>query len=48
MNIKTVISKDKIERLTEFIDSKKSEKIYILKYGEIEDYFPELSKNRNI
>ena len=46
--IKTRISKEKRERLTEFIDSKKSEKIYILKYGEIEDYFLELSKNRNI
>lgn len=46
--IKARISKKKREQLNEFIDSKKSEEIYILRYGEIEDYFPELSKNRNI
>jgi len=46
--IKARISKEKKKRLNEFIDSKKSEKIYILKHGEIEDYFPDLSKNRNI
>lgn len=34
--------------LNEFIDSKKSENIFILKFGEIEDYFPKLSKNRSL
>lgn len=46
--IKAGILKKEREQLNEFIDSKKSEEIYILRYGEIEDYFPELSKNRNI
>jgi len=34
--------------LNEFIKSKKLEGIYILKHGEIEDYFPQLSKNRGV
>jgi len=46
--IKDEISKEQETELHKFIESKKSENIYILKYGEIEDYFPELSRNRNI
>lgn len=46
--IKDNISADEKTELYEFIEAKKSERIYILKYGEIEDYIPEISKNRNV
>lgn len=46
--IKDSISAEEKTELYEFIKSKKSKRIYILKYGEIEDYIPEISKSRNV
>jgi len=45
--LKDNMSDEENRLLDEFIESKKTEGIYILKYGEIEDYFPQLSKNRS-
>lgn len=46
--LKDDLSEADKQLLYEFIDSKKSKSIFILKYGEIEDYFPEISKNRSL
>ena len=43
--LKNDISDEERHLLDDFMKSKKAEGIYILKYGEIEDYFPQLSKN---
>jgi len=45
--LKDDMSGEEKRLLDEFIESKKAEGIYILKYGEIEDYFFQLSKNRS-
>jgi len=46
--LKDDLSADDGHSLHEFIESKKIEEIFILKYGEIEDYFPQISKNRGL
>jgi hypothetical protein len=46
--LKDGLSERDKQLLYEFVDSKRSESIFILKYGEIEDYFPEISKNRSL
>jgi len=46
--LKDNMSSEERHLLNEFIKSKKGEGIYILKYGEIEDYFPQISKNRSL
>ena len=46
--LKDNMSNEEKHLLNEFIKSKKKENIYILKYGEIEDYFPQISKNRTL
>lgn len=43
--LKDDISDEERHLLDDFMKSKKAKGIYILKYGEIEDYFPQLSKN---
>jgi len=46
--LKENLSEEEQKLLNTFIESKKSEDIYILKYGEIEDYFPKLENSRNL
>lgn len=43
--LKHDITEPELEQLYAFIDSKKTEKIFILRYGELEDYFPALRRS---
>jgi len=46
--IRPDILEEEIEKVNEFIESKKKENIYILSRGEIEDYFPEGYKTKDL